>query len=62
VTATTFRDFPAFPQRYKERLSDQPRGPRAAQIVPLPPRAHQRHFTDADLVTREFRSASTRRL
>ena len=62
VAATTFRDFPAFPQRYKERLVDQPRGPRAGQIVPLPVRAHRRHFTEADLVTRAFLPASTRRL
>lgn len=62
VVATAFRDFPAFPQRYKERLADQPRGPRAAQIVPVPPRAHRRHYTDADLVTREFIPTSTRRL
>jgi len=62
VTATTFREFPAFPQRYKERLADQPRGPRAAQIVPLPARAYRRHYTDADLVTREFLSPSSRRL
>ena len=62
VTATTFRDFPAFPQRYRERLADQPRGPRAAQVVPLPQRTPRRHFTDADLVIREFLPGSTRRL
>jgi hypothetical protein len=62
VTATTFRDFPAFPQRYRERLADQPRGPRAAQVVPLPPRAHRRLFTDADLMLRQFSPNSTRRL
>jgi hypothetical protein len=58
----TFRDFPAFPQRYRERLDDQPRGPRAAQVVPLPSRTQRRHFTEADLVLREFLSGSTRRL
>jgi hypothetical protein len=62
VAGTTFRDFPSFPQRYRERLADQPRGPRAAQVVPLPPRAHRRLFTDADLVAREFLPASTRRV
>jgi hypothetical protein len=62
VTATTFRDFPAFPQRYRERLADQPRGPRAAQLVPVPSRTHRRLFTEADLVLREFLPASTRRL
>jgi hypothetical protein len=62
VAGTTFRDFPAFPQRYRERLAEQPRGPRAVQIVPLPPRTHRRLFTEADLVMREFLPNSTRRL
>ena len=62
VAATTFRDFPAFPQRYRERLAEQPRGPRASQIVPLPPRAHRRHYTEADLVLRQFLPNSTRRV
>ena len=62
VTGTVFRTFPAFPQRYRERLADQPRTPRAPQIVPLPPRAQRRQFTDADLTMREFRRGSTRRM
>jgi hypothetical protein len=61
VAATTFREFPAFPQRYRERLADQPRGPRAAQVVPLSRRTPRRHFTEADLVTREFLPDVTRR-
>jgi hypothetical protein len=62
VAGTVFRDFPAFPQRYRERLADQPRAPRAPQIVPVPPRPHRRLFTEADLVLREFLPNSTRRL
>jgi hypothetical protein len=62
VAGTTFRDFPAFPQRYRERLADQPRAPRAAQIVLLPPRTPRRHFTEADLVMRQFLPGSTRRI
>jgi hypothetical protein len=62
VIATTFRDFPAFPQRYRERVAEQPRGPRTAQVVSLPPRVHRRHFTEADLAQREFLAGSTRRL
>jgi hypothetical protein len=62
VMAATFRDFPAFPQRYRERLAEQPRSPRAAQVVPLPHRAQRRHFTQADLVMREFLGGSTRRV
>jgi hypothetical protein len=30
--------------------------------VPLPPRTPKRHFTEADLVLRQFLPASTRRL
>jgi hypothetical protein len=62
VTGTTFRDFPAFPQRYRERLAKQPRAPRVAQIVPLPERTCQRLYTEADLAEREFTAHSTRRL
>ncbi len=62
VAGTTFSSYPAFPQRFRERLADQPRAPRAAQIVPLPPRTPRRHFTDADLVMRQFLPASTRRV
>jgi hypothetical protein len=62
VAGTTFSDFPAFPQRYRERLADQPRGPRAAQVVPLPARTPRRHFSDAHLVMRQFLPGSTRRL
>jgi hypothetical protein len=62
VSGTTFRDFPAFPQRYRDRLAEQPRAPRVAQIVPLPKRVHRRLFTEADLVARQFLPHSTRRL
>ena len=60
VAATTFRAFPAFPQRYRERLADQPRAPRVPQIVPVPAHNHRRLFTEADLATREFLRTSTR--
>ena len=62
VVATTFRDFPAFPQRYRERLAEQPRAPRVAQVVPLPQRTHRRHFTEQDLDVRQFLQQSTRKL
>lgn len=60
VAGTVFQDFPAFPQRYRERLAEQPRGPRAAHIVPLPPRTPRRHYTERDLTLREFLRRSTR--
>lgn len=62
VVGTTFRDFPAFPQRYRERLAEQPRAPRVAQIIPLPGRVHRRLFTESDLTTRQFLQHSARRL
>ena len=54
VTGTTFRGYPSFPQRFRERLAEQARAPRVAQIVLLPERAHRRHFTEADLELRQF--------
>jgi hypothetical protein len=60
VAATTFRQFPAFPQRYRERLADQTLAPRAPQIVPVPGRSRPRLYTEADLVTRQFLRTTTR--
>lgn len=54
VTGTTFRGYPAFPQRFRERLAEQPRTPRVAQVVPVPERAHRRLYTEADLDVRQF--------
>jgi hypothetical protein len=54
VIGTTFRGYPSFPQRYRERLADQPRAPRVPQIVPLPERARRRVYTEADLEARQF--------
>jgi len=54
VAGTTFRGYPSFPQRFRERLDEQPRAPRASQIVPFAERACQRVFTDADLELRQF--------
>lgn len=56
VTGTTFRGYPAFPQRFRERLAEQPRTPRVAQVVPVPERAHRRLYTEADLDVRQFSS------
>lgn len=53
VSATTFRQFPSFPQRYQEPLCTQPEGPEVA-VVPLSRRQRQREFEDADLCVRVF--------
>jgi hypothetical protein len=62
VVATTFRTYPSFPQRYRERLAEQPRTPKVPHIVPLsePFRAHQ--YTEADLEIRRFMPSGVRRL
>jgi hypothetical protein len=54
ITGTTFRGYPAFPQRFRERLAEQPRAPRVSQVVPVPDRAHRRVYTEADLEVRQF--------
>lgn len=53
VTATTFRQFPSYPQRYQEPLCTQPEAPEVA-IVPFSRRPRQRAFTELDLCVRVF--------
>lgn len=54
IAATTFRQFPSYPQRYQEPLCTQPEAPEVAAVVPLSRRPRQRQFTDADLCVRVF--------
>lgn len=61
VTATTFRQFPSYPQRYHEPLCTQPETP-IVDVVPLSPGPRQRAFTEADLCVRVFTEHGTRRL
>ena len=64
VLGTTFRSFPSFPQRYVEALPDsaQPPSPDAVRIEPLKVIAGPTHFTDHDLVSRQFLEKATRRM
>jgi len=64
VLGTTFRTFPSFPQRYLELLpaSAQPAMPRAVRIQPIKTLQGQSHFTEHDLVSRQFLERATRRL
>ncbi len=64
VVATTFRTFPSFPQRYIELLpgNAQPALPPVTVIQPLKVPAGPQHFTDGDLVSRQFLQMATRRL
>ncbi len=61
VTATTFRQYPSYPQRYQEPLCTQPEAPEVA-VIPLSRRPRQRTFGDADLCVRVFTETSARRL
>jgi hypothetical protein len=65
VVGTSFRSFPSFPQRYIERLAEQP--PCEADVVGVkvePLRAPQQpaRYTHDDLHVREFRKGASRRL
>ena len=64
VAGTTFRAFPSFPQRYIDVLpvSMQPDTPSSVRIQALKTPAGPVHFTDHDLVTRQFLERATRRL
>jgi hypothetical protein len=61
VVATTFRNFPSFPQRYMEAL-DMPADDSMVKIEPLKPPTQPLRYTEDDLHMREFTDTSTRRL
>ncbi|HKT78939.1 MAG TPA: hypothetical protein VJP86_01880 [Vicinamibacterales bacterium] len=65
VTATTFRSFPSYPQRFIERLAVQPlsSGELASiEVEPLPPTRQRTVYTEDDLDVREFSKKTSRRL
>ncbi len=53
VSATTFRQYPSYPQRYQEPLCTQPEAPQV-DVVPFSRRQRQRQFTESDLCVRVF--------
>ena len=61
VVATTFRNFPSFPQRYMERMEAPPVEP-AVKIEPMKPLTQPALYTEDDLHIREFTDGSARRL
>ena len=61
VVATTFRNFPSFPQRYMEALEGPPCEP-LVRIEPLKPLTQPVLYTEDDLHIRQFTESSTRRL
>ncbi|HSK09323.1 MAG TPA: hypothetical protein VK911_07085 [Vicinamibacterales bacterium] len=64
VTATTFRNYPSYPQRYIEVLppAEQLDTPPAIPIQPLRTTSTMKQFTDLDLAVRQFLDGRTRRL
>jgi len=61
VVATTFRNFPSFPQRYMEKL-EMPASDPLVRIERLKPASQPELYTEDDLHIRQFTEQSTRRL
>jgi hypothetical protein len=61
VVATTFRNFPSFPQRYMKALDAPPADP-AIKIEPLKSPTQPVLYTEDDLHMRQFTDTTTRRL
>jgi hypothetical protein len=61
VVATTFRNFPSFPQRYMERL-EMPPAECGVRIEPLKPLTQPVMYTENDLHIRQFTGSRTNRL
>jgi hypothetical protein len=61
VVATTFRNFPSFPQRYMQALDAPPLDPEI-KIEPLKPATQPLLYTEDDLHIRQFTDSTTCRL
>jgi hypothetical protein len=61
VVATTFRNFPSFPQRYMKALDAAPIDP-AIKVEPLKPPTQPVQYTEDDLHIRQFTDTTARRL
>ena len=60
VLATTFRNFPSFPQRYMERL-EMPSSECGVRIEPLKPLTQPVIYTEQDIHVRQFTGSRTSR-
>jgi hypothetical protein len=60
VLATTFRNFPSFPQRYMERL-EMPASDCTVRVEPLKPLTQPVVYTENDLHVRQFTGSRTSR-
>jgi hypothetical protein len=61
VAATTFRNFPSYPQRYMEALQTPPSDP-VIKIEPIKAQSQPMIYTADDLHVRQFTEATTRRV
>jgi hypothetical protein len=61
VVATTFRNFPSFPQRYIEAV-DLPSGDDCVKVEPLKAPSQPAIYTEGDLYIRQFTGDRSRRL
>ena len=61
VVATTFSNFPSFPQRYME-IIDLPTSEPRVKVEPLKTQTQPAIYTEDDLHVRQFTDASSRRL
>ena len=61
VAATTFRNFPSFPQRYMQALPMPPAEP-GVRIEPVKPPTQPILYTEDDLQMRQFTDQTSRRL
>jgi hypothetical protein len=62
VAATTFRNYPSYPQRYLEALADQPVDvDLPAAVTQLPRQCQPQRYEDHDLTVREFSTTAARR-
>ena len=61
VVATTFRNFPSFPQRYMQRV-DMPAVEAGIRVEPMKDPTQPILYTERDLQMRQFTEATSRRL
>jgi hypothetical protein len=65
IVATTFRSFPSFPQRYIERLVEQPpcdADTAGLRVEPLRAPLHAVKYTEDDLHLRQFMATTSKRV
>ena len=60
VLATTFRNFPSFPQRYMQRIDMEVQP--AVRVEPVKPTSQPILYTDQDLQIRQFTDQTSRRV